>query len=142
MLVVHVFGRLKLFLLGILALVRRAMCCFSRRRKRSNSECEILDSISVVQNDGNHSSAKNRNDVSICRPSNAIYWLKRIKTYSFRLRPQPERDWNSWDDSPRTVDEHIEQYRQKLAQPQNPSQEPAVDYFQVRMPDAHRSLVS
>lgn len=80
MLVAHVFGRLKVFLLGILALVRRAMCCFSRRRKRSNSECEILDSISVVQNDGNHSSAKHRNEVNICRPPDATHCRKRIET--------------------------------------------------------------
>lgn len=85
MLVVHVFGRIKSILLGILALVRRAMCCFSRRRKRSNSECEILDSISVVQNDGNHISAKHRNDVSICRPSRATYCRERIETYVCQL---------------------------------------------------------
>lgn len=66
MLVVHVFSRLKSFLLGILTLFRRALCCFSRRRKRSHSECEVLNSISVVQNDGNHSSTKHRNDVSAC----------------------------------------------------------------------------
>lgn len=45
-----------------------------------------------------------------------------------------ERDWNSWDDSPRTVNEHIEQYRQKLAQPNVvENNEPAVDFFQVSM---------
>lgn len=27
-----------------------------------------------------------------------------------------ERDWSSWDDSPRTVEEHIERYRETLAQ--------------------------
>lgn len=43
-----------------------------------------------------------------------------------------DRDWNSWDDSPRTVTEHIEQYRQKLAQPKAvDDNEPAVDFFQV-----------
>lgn len=43
-----------------------------------------------------------------------------------------DRDWNSWDDSPRTVDEHIEQYRQKLVQPPaTDKQEPAIDFFQV-----------
>lgn len=71
MLVAHVFGRLKSLLLGILALIRRALCCFSRRRKRSNSECEILNSVSVVQSDGNHCSTKHRNDVSICWLSSA-----------------------------------------------------------------------
>lgn len=33
---------------------------------------------------------------------------------------QVERDWNTWDDSPRTVTEHIEQYRQRLAKPPTP----------------------
>lgn len=41
------------------------------------------------------------------------------------------RDWNSWDDSPRTVSEHIEEYRQKMAQIQK-SDEPRIDYFQVK----------
>lgn len=31
-----------------------------------------------------------------------------------------ERDWNSWDDKPRTVEEHIEQYREKLVAPKEP----------------------
>lgn len=45
---------------------------------------------------------------------------------------QVERDWNTWDDSPRTVTEHIEQYRQRLAKPPTPpaaEQEP--DFFTV-----------
>lgn len=45
---------------------------------------------------------------------------------------QAERDWNSWDDSPRTVTEHIQQYRQKLVQPKGgDNDEPAIDFFQV-----------
>jgi hypothetical protein len=31
-----------------------------------------------------------------------------------------ERDWNSWDDKPRTVEEHIEQYRESLVKPKEP----------------------
>lgn len=46
---------------------------------------------------------------------------------------QADRDWNSWDDAPRTVDEHIELYRQKLALQNSPppaeAKEP--DFFQV-----------
>jgi hypothetical protein len=30
---------------------------------------------------------------------------------------QMERDWNSWDDKPRTVEEHIEVYRENLVKP-------------------------
>ncbi|XP_063695475.1 uncharacterized protein LOC134826901 [Culicoides brevitarsis] len=41
-----------------------------------------------------------------------------------------EKDWNTWDDTPRTVEEHIEKYREKLAKPPTPTevaQEP--DFF-------------
>lgn len=31
-----------------------------------------------------------------------------------------ERDWNSWDDSPRTVSEHIQVYRENLVKPAEP----------------------
>lgn len=30
------------------------------------------------------------------------------------------RDWNSWDNSPQTVEEHIEVYREKLVKPVTP----------------------
>ena len=48
---------------------------------------------------------------------------------------QLERDWNSWDDSPRTVEEHIEKYRETLAQKTKAEKEaqkeaePEPDYF-------------
>lgn len=31
-----------------------------------------------------------------------------------------ERDWNSWDDSPKTVSEHIQVYRENLVKPKEP----------------------
>lgn len=31
-----------------------------------------------------------------------------------------ERDWNSWDDKPRTVEEHIEVYRESLVKVKEP----------------------
>lgn len=31
-----------------------------------------------------------------------------------------ERDWNSWDDAPRTISEHIEVYRENLVKPKDP----------------------
>lgn len=47
---------------------------------------------------------------------------------------QADRDWNSWDDSPRTVNEHIQQYRQKLVQPKTvEDNEPTIDFFQVNI---------
>lgn len=44
-----------------------------------------------------------------------------------------ERDWNSWDDKPRTVEEHIEQYRENLVKPKEPEVivEETVDLFAV-----------
>lgn len=48
-----------------------------------------------------------------------------------------DRDWNSWDDTPRTVEEHIEKYREQMAQksqlptlqPGQGEVEPEPDYF-------------
>lgn len=61
--------------------------------------------------------------------------LPKMKNYRFF---QAERDWNSWDDSPRTVDEHIEHYRQRLAQPKDEeNKEPALDFFQVSRKQFH-----
>jgi hypothetical protein len=31
-----------------------------------------------------------------------------------------ERDWNSWDDQPRTIEEHIEVYRENLVKTKEP----------------------
>lgn len=54
---------------------------------------------------------------------------------------QVERDWNSWDDSPRTVNEHIEQYRQKLVQPKAvENDDPAIDYFQVSVSQSRKTF--
>lgn len=51
---------------------------------------------------------------------------------------QPEKDWNSWDDSPRTVEEHIEAYRtnkSKLIQtPVTPEPESIINYFEDMTP--------
>ncbi|XP_055371395.1 receptor-binding cancer antigen expressed on SiSo cells [Condylostylus longicornis] len=103
MLVSIMINRIKLVLLFILGLFKRAMCCFSRRRKSSCSE--NLESVNVII----HTNA----DYSPSKQNN-----------------QPERDWNSWDDSPRTIEEHIEQYRQKLVRPATPKDlEPEPDFF-------------
>lgn len=40
-----------------------------------------------------------------------------------------ERDWNSWDDSPRTIEEHIEVYRENLVKPKEP--EPVDEVEQI-----------
>lgn len=59
----NICSRLKGILLGILAIFKKALCCFSRRRKRSNSECEVLNMVSVIQNESNTTGSKNRNEV-------------------------------------------------------------------------------
>ncbi|XP_055711806.1 uncharacterized protein LOC129806951 [Phlebotomus papatasi] len=103
----YVFVKLKGLFLGILTLFRRALC-FSRRRGQSlDSGDEVLQAVSVVTS---HRSSRNKNE--------------------------PERDWNTWDESPRTVEEHIEVYRQKLARrsdEKNDTREPDMDFFGVRL---------
>lgn len=48
-----------------------------------------------------------------------------------------EKDWNSWDDTPATVEEHIERYREKLVAPVSPPEPPPeeqIDFFQDMAP--------
>lgn len=122
----HICSRFKALILGCLAVVNRAMCCFSRKRRNSFSDCEVLQSVNVVQSDF---SSKKRSEVSLI----VILQNCAITTkYPISHQHQNDRDWNSWDDSPRTVDEHIEHYRQKLVQPPPAdTKEPAIDFFQV-----------
>uniref|UniRef100_A0A182PPX5 Receptor-binding cancer antigen expressed on SiSo cells n=1 Tax=Anopheles epiroticus TaxID=199890 RepID=A0A182PPX5_9DIPT len=105
-----VMNRIRQLLLAIVGVLKRAMCCFSRRRKLSASgECEVLSAVSVDRYPAGRSGGPGRN--------------------------VPEKDWNSWDDSPRTVEEHIERYRETLAQPPSPTEPPPeVDYFQDMTP--------
>uniref|UniRef100_A0A182MCC5 Estrogen receptor binding site associated antigen 9 n=1 Tax=Anopheles culicifacies TaxID=139723 RepID=A0A182MCC5_9DIPT len=106
-----VMNRIRQLLLAIVGVLKRAMCCFSRRRKLSASECEVLNTVSVDQ-----------------RYPNAGRNAGHGKNV-------PEKDWNSWDDSPKTVEEHIERYRETLAQPPSPTEpQPEVDYFQDMTP--------
>lgn len=100
--------RIRHLLLTIAALFKKVLCCFSRRRKASTSECEVLNSVDVVR------------DVDRGRFKNVV-----------------EKDWNSWDDSPATVEEHIERYREQLAAPVPPKEPPPeeqIDFFQDMTP--------
>lgn len=63
MIIVHMLARFKSFLLSIITLFRRALCCFSRRRKSSHSECEILTSVNVVHGNNQH---VNRSQEEVC----------------------------------------------------------------------------
>uniref|UniRef100_A0A182ITG0 Receptor-binding cancer antigen expressed on SiSo cells n=1 Tax=Anopheles atroparvus TaxID=41427 RepID=A0A182ITG0_ANOAO len=99
-----VMNRIRQLFLALIGVLKRAMCCFSRRRKMSLSECEVLSSVSIDRDQS-------------------------------RLKHVPEKDWNSWDDSPKTVEEHIERYRETLAQPSSPVEPQAeLDYFQDMAP--------
>lgn len=99
-----VIARIKVFFLSIIGALRRAMCCFSRRRKSSDSDLQF---VNVVKTE-----------------------------YSPSRTNESDRDWNSWDDTPRTVEEHIEQYRQKLGRPPTPKEpEPEPDLFGDMMPE-------
>ncbi|KAJ6636923.1 Receptor-binding cancer antigen expressed on SiSo cells [Pseudolycoriella hygida] len=100
-------GRLKAMLLALVVIFKRALCCFSRKRRDSFSECEMLSSVNVVS-----------------------------ENTSARRRSEAERDWNSWDETPRTIDEHIELYRQKLSAQNTPLNTEAAepDFFQDMAP--------
>ncbi|CAG9803129.1 unnamed protein product [Chironomus riparius] len=88
----------KRFLLFILRIIRRALCCFSRKRVDSESHHDDrLEVVNVISDSPSYN-----------KKSNVI-----------------ERDWNSWDDQPRTVEEHIEQYRENLVKTKEP--EPVVE---------------
>lgn len=48
MIVNHICSRLKALVLVVLAIANRALCCFSRKRRHSHSEDEVLQMVSVV----------------------------------------------------------------------------------------------
>lgn len=125
-----VFQQIKVLVLSIVALFRRALCCFSRKRKPSYSEPM---NVVVVNNLPERKVSNN------CKYESCIH--KSINMFSDKAAvPSEERDWNSWDDSPRSVQEHIEQYRQQIAKPpttpQTEMNEP--DFFKVFSPFLER----
>ncbi|XP_039958987.1 uncharacterized protein LOC126759662 [Bactrocera neohumeralis] len=109
-----VIQQVKAVLLSIIKLLRRMMCCFSFGRRRKPSFSEPME-IKIVVDGGQATLPVGAQSPSSTRLSQTQH---------------VERDWNTWDDSPRTVTEHIEQYRQRLAKPPTPppaEQEP--DFF-------------
>lgn len=106
-----VMTRLRHLLVTVAALIKRILCCCFRRRKASTCESggdAMLSSVDVVRNSAGS------------RYKNVI-----------------EKDWNSWDDSPSTVQEHIERYREQLAAPPPPKEPPPeeqIDFFQDMTP--------
>ncbi|KAL7744095.1 hypothetical protein ACLKA6_009081 [Drosophila palustris] len=110
-----VLQQIKMLLLGIITLCRRALCCFSRRRKLSHANGN--DQLQAVMIGSDFPTSTNAAGGSMAAGNSK------------------ERDWNSWDDSPRTVEEHIEQYRQRMAQPPTPpKEEPEPDFFSELTP--------
>ncbi|ETN60727.1 hypothetical protein AND_007643 [Anopheles darlingi] len=110
-----IMNRMRQLLLALIGVLKRAMCCFSLRRHHTNSEYEALNSISVDPSAGSAGRVLNAGSV--------------------RPKHLSEKDWNTWDDTPSTVEEHIERYRETLAQPPPVSEAPPeVDYFQDMTP--------
>ncbi|KAH8236909.1 hypothetical protein KR032_006016 [Drosophila birchii] len=114
--------QIKMLVLSIITLCRRALCCFSRHRKMSYGgsfkASDQLQAVNVVVEQG---------DLTTTYPGG--------RTEARSLPGQRERDWNSWDESPRTVEEHIEQYRHRMAQPPTPPKvEPEPDFFSELAP--------
>ncbi|XP_058835195.1 uncharacterized protein LOC131692253 [Topomyia yanbarensis] len=102
-----IMTRIRHLLVAIAALLKKILCCFSRRRRAPSCETDVLASVNVVR-DGN----------------------RKYKTIV-------EKDWNSWDDTPATVEEHIERYREQLAEPVPPKEPPPeerIDFFQDMAP--------
>lgn len=73
-------ARFKSLFLVLINVFRRALCCFSRRRKTSHSECEMLTSINVVQNNNNHGS-RNRDEVRWLDETNIDFIFKGALRY-------------------------------------------------------------
>lgn len=69
MLVSHICARLKSVLLAFVAIFKRALCCFSRKRRDSFSECEMLSSVNVVSE---NSSTRRRSEVTFFDNNNTI----------------------------------------------------------------------
>lgn len=105
----EMIAMMKKFILFFLRIFRRALCCFSRKRSDSNSQYE--DRLEVVNVDS--PSYGKSNTVK----KNEVNWNERN---SMKVWFQVERDWNTWDDSPKTVEEHIERYRENLVKPKEP----------------------
>lgn len=100
---------IKKFVLFLLRIIRRALCCFSRKRCDSNSQHDAhLEVINVV------------NDSPNFKKSNIVSFFYFSLTEINFVQLKMERDWNSWDDKPRTIEEHIEVYRENLVKPKEP----------------------
>lgn len=125
----YIFSRIKSCIFVFLGLFKRSLCILSKRRRDSVSDCEVLHTVSV-NNNATFNLTTNQGYVSRKKQLFWFYCGMCVDFLSFFL--QNERDWNSWDDSPRTINEHIEQYRERLTKAQmNAQEEPAIDFFQV-----------
>lgn len=107
----EMIAMIKKFVLFLLRIFRRALCCFSRKRCDSNSQHDsCLEAVSVVNDSSNYK-----------RSSTVTFLLFFIYDWKlWKIFFKMERDWNSWDDKPRTIEEHIEVYRENLVKSKEP----------------------
>lgn len=120
----RMIAMIKKFILFFLRIIRRALCCFSRKRCDSNSQHEALQVVNVVNDSPSY---KKSNAVNF---STSKVWWHKNNWIVFKL----ERDWNSWDDKPRTIEEHIEVYREnlvKVKEPEPVAEVENIDLFEV-----------
>uniref|UniRef100_A0A6M2DXN5 Putative receptor-binding cancer antigen n=1 Tax=Xenopsylla cheopis TaxID=163159 RepID=A0A6M2DXN5_XENCH len=103
--------KLKGLFLIILSVFRRALCCFRKRRRNSHCESEILTTIGIVPAYSN--------------------------TTETKIKPD-DQNWNSWEEKPVTIQDHIERYRQQRIAIKEASPEPVPDYFQDMTPKLTR----
>lgn len=81
MIVVHIFSRIKNIFITILAILRRGLCCLSRKRKPSYSDCEVLTSVNVDTVQTDNYSSKQHDGVSLSLLS--AFQCKKLKLKMF-----------------------------------------------------------
>lgn len=115
MAIAFMVNRLKALFLLVLGVVKRALCCF-RRRRRASGDPIPLTAVGVVPNN--------------------------VTSVEERAAPDLQ-SWNSWDDNPvsvitdrsqNAVQQQIDMYRQQAARHGSDSDEPQPDFFEDMTP--------
>lgn len=115
----RMIAMLRKFLLFFVRILRQIFCCFGRKRTESNSHDDRLETINVIKSDSGREYNRN-GTVSFMRQNWVELFNFHLSLLHTRIIQVVERDWNSWDDSPRTVSEHIQVYRENLVKPAEP----------------------
>ncbi|XP_069699763.1 receptor-binding cancer antigen expressed on SiSo cells [Periplaneta americana] len=115
MAIAFMVNRLKALFLLLLGVVKRALCCF-RRRRRASGDPIPLTGVGIVPNNVTSSEDRSAPDL---------------------------QSWNSWDENPvsvitdrsqNAVQQQIEMYRQQAARHGSESEEPQPDFFEDMTP--------